>query len=192
MVECCYDLGTICGVEDYLLFGYIRNSILIFFFLISCLHILTPAFILLSENLLWEEVWEVICGKILYNLTHWSKVDWLVEKSSRNESVLYRSVCRKIMLNGKMRKSLSFGCVCMLSSSVVYNFLQPYDLYPSRLLCSWTFLRKDGGEGCHCLLKGIFLTQGLNPHLLHLLHWQVDALSLCHLGSLSFGYNCIQ
>lgn len=32
MVECCYDLGTICGVEDYLLFGYIRNSILIFFF----------------------------------------------------------------------------------------------------------------------------------------------------------------
>lgn len=29
MVECCYDLGAICGVKDYLLFGYIRNSILI-------------------------------------------------------------------------------------------------------------------------------------------------------------------
>ena len=32
--------------------------------------------------------------------------------------------------------------------------------------------------GCHFLLQGIFLTQGLNPHLLHLLHWQVDSLAL--------------
>ena len=32
----------------------------------------------------------------------------------------------------------------------------------------------------HFLLQGIFLTQGLNPHLLH---WQVDSLSLSHLGS---------
>ena len=28
------------------------------------------------------------------------------------------------------------------------------------------------------LLQGIFLTQGLNPHLLSLLHWQVDSLLL--------------
>ena len=27
------------------------------------------------------------------------------------------------------------------------------------------------------------LTQGLNPGLLHLQHWQVDSLPLCHLGS---------
>ena len=26
---------------------------------------------------------------------------------------------------------------------------------------------------------GIFLTQGSNPHLLHLLNWQVDSLTLC-------------
>ena len=32
--------------------------------------------------------------------------------------------------------------------------------------------------------RGIFLTQGSNPHLLHLLHWQVDSLLLSHLGSL--------
>ena len=32
--------------------------------------------------------------------------------------------------------------------------------------------------GFHFLLQGIFLTQGLNPHLLHLLHWQVDSLAL--------------
>ena len=32
------------------------------------------------------------------------------------------------------------------------------------------------GVGCHVLLQGIFLTQGLNQHLLYLLHWQVGSL----------------
>ena len=37
--------------------------------------------------------------------------------------------------------------------------------------------------GCHFFLQGNFLIQGLNPRLLHLLHWQVDSLPLSHLGS---------
>ena len=37
---------------------------------------------------------------------------------------------------------------------------------------------KNTGLGCHCLLQGIFPTQGSNPHLLHLLHCQVDSLPL--------------
>ena len=32
--------------------------------------------------------------------------------------------------------------------------------------------------GCHALLQWIFLTQGLNPHLLGLLHWQMGSLPL--------------
>ena len=35
------------------------------------------------------------------------------------------------------------------------------------------------GVGCHCLLR-IFLIQGLNPCLLHLLHHQADSLPLYH------------
>ena len=31
---------------------------------------------------------------------------------------------------------------------------------------------------CHALLQGIFLTQESNPHLRHLLHWQVGSLPL--------------
>ena len=42
---------------------------------------------------------------------------------------------------------------------------------------------KNNEMGCHFLLQGIFLTQGSNLHLLCLLHWQVDSLPLCHLGS---------
>ena len=37
------------------------------------------------------------------------------------------------------------------------------------------FPGKNTGVACHALLQGIFLTQGSNPrllHLLHLLHWQ--------------------
>ena len=37
--------------------------------------------------------------------------------------------------------------------------------------------------GCHFFLWEIFLTQGSNAYLLHLLHWQVDSLPLSHLGS---------
>ena len=56
--------------------------------------------------------------------------------------------------------------------------LQPYGLWPTRLLCPWDFPGKNTGVGCHFLLQGIFATQGLNLCLLHLLlgrwilyHW---------------------
>ena len=38
-------------------------------------------------------------------------------------------------------------------------------------------------EYSHFLLQGIFPTQGFNPHLLCVLHFQVDSLPPCHLGS---------
>ena len=36
--------------------------------------------------------------------------------------------------------------------------------------------------GGHFLLQGIFLTQGLNPHFFHLLHWLADSLPLAPPG----------
>ena len=38
-------------------------------------------------------------------------------------------------------------------------------------LCPWDSLGKNNRASCHHLLQGIFLTQGLSPRLLHLLHW---------------------
>ena len=46
--------------------------------------------------------------------------------------------------------------------------------------------RQDTVVDCHFLLQMIFLTQGLNPLLLHLLHWQADSLLLSYLWSPSF------
>ena len=41
---------------------------------------------------------------------------------------------------------------------------------------------KNAEAGCHFLLQGILPTQGSNPHVLHLLHWQVDSLPRAPLG----------
>ena len=46
----------------------------------------------------------------------------------------------------------------------------------SRPLCPWNFPGKNTSVGCHFLLQGLFLTQGLSPGLLCLLRWQADSL----------------
>ena len=70
-----------------------------------------------------------------------------------------------------------------LSHSVVSDsFATPWTAACQAPL-SMEFSRKATGEGCHFLLQGIFLTQGLNPCLLHLLHWQADSLPPSHLES---------
>ena len=56
-------------------------------------------------------------------------------------------------------------------------------LYPTGFLGPLDSPGKNPGEGCHFLLQGIFPTQGLNRHPLHLLHGQVGSLPVSHLGS---------
>ena len=46
----------------------------------------------------------------------------------------------------------------------------------------WDSPGKNTQVGCHALLQGIFQTQGLNLHLLCLLHWQVGSLPLVPSG----------
>ena len=75
--------------------------------------------------------------------------------------------------------------VCVLSHSVMPDSLPPHGLQPSRLLCPWDLPGKNTGMGCHFLLQGIFLTQGLNQSLLHCrqilyhLSYQRPSIYLC-------------
>ena len=71
---------------------------------------------------------------------------------------------------------------CAHSLSLVWLLVTLWTIQPTRLLCPWNFPGKNTGAGCHALFQEIFPTQGSNPRLLHLLHWQVDSLPLCHLG----------
>ena len=66
--------------------------------------------------------------------------------------------------------------------SVMSDSLQHYGLQSARLLCPWDSPGKNTGVGCHAVLQGIFLTQGLNPCLLQLLHWQPSSLTLAPPG----------
>ena len=47
------------------------------------------------------------------------------------------------------------------------DLIGKHGLWPDRLLCLCDFPDKNTGVGCHFLLQGIFLTQGLNLHRLN-------------------------
>ena len=70
-------------------------------------------------------------------------------------------------------------CVCV-SHSVGFDSLQPYALWPTRLLCPWNSLDKNTGVGSLPLLQGIFLTQGLNLGLLHCAKSLQSCPTLCN------------
>jgi len=62
-----------------------------------------------------------------------------------------------------------------MSNSVMSSSLWLHGLQPARFLCPWDSPGKNTGVSCQFLLQGIFPTQGLNPHLLRLLHWQAES-----------------
>ena len=74
-----------------------------------------------------------------------------------------------------------FITLCVgVSHSVTSNSLRTHGLQTTRLLCPWDFLGKDIGVGCHSLLQGIFLKEGLNPGLAH---YRQIVYRLSYLGS---------
>ena len=60
-------------------------------------------------------------------------------------------------------------CMCMLNSVITWTVAHLAPL-------SIEFSRQEYWSGLHFILQGIFPTQGLNPNLWRLLHWQGDSL----------------
>ena len=98
---------------------------------------------------------------------------FLFTSQGRPFSIFRDLAGRKFLLSLK-------GTVCMLSS--VQLSVTPWTV-AHQALQSMSFPGKNIGVDCHFLLQGIFSTQGLNPCLSRLLHWQADSLPLRHLGS---------
>ena len=67
-------------------------------------------------------------------------------------------------------------CVCVESHSLCPTLCDPKDCSLPGSSVHWDSLGKNTWVGCRALLHGIFPTQGLNPCLLCLLHWQVGSL----------------
>ena len=72
--------------------------------------------------------------------------------------------------------------VCVQLLSCVQLFAMPQTSLPGSFV-NGVFSGKNPGVGFHFLLQGIFLTQGLNPCFLCLLHWHLGSLPLSYLGS---------
>ena len=68
------------------------------------------------------------------------------------------------------------ACVCALLLQACPILWNSKDCSPPGFSVRQDSLGKNVGVGCHSLLQGIFLTQGLKPCVLCLLHWQVDSL----------------
>ena len=69
--------------------------------------------------------------------------------------------------------------MCAVSLQSCPTLCDPMDRSsPLRLLFPWNSPSVNTGVDCHALLQGIFPTQGSNPHLLCLLHWQAGSLPL--------------
>ena len=62
--------------------------------------------------------------------------------------------------------TLSTGHACVLSHFSRVQLFATLWIAPTRLLRPWNFPGKNTALGCHFLLQGIFLTQGLNPCLM--------------------------
>ena len=76
---------------------------------------------------------------------------------------------------------------CVLSSfsrvQLFATYSPSYGLYSLPSSSDLGFSRQEHQNGLPCLLRGIFLAQRSNPHLLHLLHWQACSLLLVPMGS---------
>ena len=75
-------------------------------------------------------------------------------------------------------------CVCVWLSRSYPTLCDPMDCSPAGSSVHWDSPGKNTGVGCHAVLQGIFLTQGSNPSLLRLLHWQAGSLPLAPTGKL--------
>ena len=69
-------------------------------------------------------------------------------------------------------------CVCAISLQSCLTFCNPMDCSPPGSSVHGDSPSKNTEVSCHALLQGIFPTQGSNPHLLYLLHWQAGSLPL--------------
>ena len=80
-------------------------------------------------------------------------------------------------------RNIGEPCSCSVAQSCP-TLCDPVDwTWSSRLLRPWNFPDKNTRVGCHFLLQGIFLVQGLNSGLSYLWHWQVGSLPLSLWGA---------
>ena len=102
---------------------------------------------------------------------HFETFAWTLQSIKWLNSMRCPNACIQFLSSPRTR-----ACVCMHMHAHNHVSLQLHGPQPAQLLCPQNFPGKNTEVGCHFLLQGIFPSQGWNPHLLRLLHWQRDSL----------------
>ena len=95
---------------------------------------------------------------------------------------LYRNEKITIPAHSKLYAPILSSCVHAKSLQLCPTLCNPMDYSPLGSSVHGDSPGKNTGVGCHALLQGILLTQGLNPHPLSLLHWQACSLPVAPPG----------
>ena len=131
----------------------------------------------------------VVSRKILWNSTvsrtsfgqgHWLLCSLVSSFAENWMSFITLLTYLKTVLDLQRREWQRDNIAGIFSCSLVPVSLRFRGLQPARLRHPWDFPGKNTGVGCHFLLRGIFPSQGSNPHLLQ---WQESSFLLSHLGS---------
>ena len=115
--------------------------------------------------------WQVLCS--------WQREQYALWHRGTRSPISCGEPCPVSYLQGQKLHVHMHACSV---SQLCLTLCNPMDCSPPGF-CPWNFPGKNTGTSCQFLLQGIFPTQGLNLHLLRLLHWQLDSLPLHHLES---------
>ena len=95
----------------------------------------------------------------------------------RNSSTWCLQITASILFNYTVLWVSMHGCVHAKLLQSCPTLCDPVGCSPLGSSVHGESPGKNMGMGCRNLLQGIFLSQGLNPHLLRLLQWQVGSLT---------------
>ena len=84
-------------------------------------------------------------------------------KKAQGLSLTINLMCDDNVVTRQPNSPCGILFLLLFSGSLMSDCLQPHGLQPARLLCPCNSPGKYTGVGCHFLLQGIFLTQGLKP-----------------------------
>ena len=112
---------------------------------------------------LWIDVWLLIFVAKQW----WGSYITGFFNAHLNSSESISDIHTKFWWDAGMLLLYSSMCVCVLVTQSCPTVCDPMECSPSGSSVHGDSPGKNSGVGCHFLLQGIFLTQGLNPGLLH-------------------------
>ena len=136
-------------------------------------------------NKLWKLLWEMVIYWIIHYLIVFPFSPFFILLSTLVRYILaskfyFIRPCADTFVEVYSFRHTPVWCVCCH----VWLSATPWDYSPSARLLRPRTLQARTLEGVAISSsRRISPTQGSNPRLLRLLHWQLDSLPLCHLGT---------